>query len=260
MSCKTIHYGSSEDQVGDLYLPGNKNRPVICLFHGGFWKMPYGRDQLDPVARDLVNRGYAVWNLEYRRIGNPTAGWPGTFDDAIHGIEYLSNIADDGIALDLNNVAIVGHSAGGHLALWAGATFQNKRQPRDRNCITIKAVVGEAPVADLKRAHELGTGNGTIAKLLGATPTERPDLYMQASPINLLPLRIRQLIIHGNSDDAVPVEISRTYAKQAESAGDAVTLLELAAGDHMDFVDPLSEAHSKVCEWLSAVMGSSKGA
>ncbi|MDR3414164.1 MAG: alpha/beta hydrolase, partial [Formivibrio sp.] len=111
---KTEHYGPHEDQVGDLYLPGNAKPAVICLLHGGFWRMPYGRDQMDAIACDWVLRGFAVWNLGYRRLGIPDGGWPLTGEDVIRGIDYLSSLAAKGTDLDLERIAVVGHSAGGH--------------------------------------------------------------------------------------------------------------------------------------------------
>lgn len=102
---RTIRYGSAPGQEGDLLLPSTSRPPVICLLHGGFWRMPYGRDQMTDVARDLAARGFAVWNLEYRRVGAPGGGWPGTLDDVGAGIAYLARLVADGIDLDLGRVA-----------------------------------------------------------------------------------------------------------------------------------------------------------
>ena len=129
MTFRTIAYGPSPDHVGDLYLPrraphrdGHRNAgpaPVIALLHGGFWRMPYSRDHIAPIAVDLADRGFAVWNLEYRRVGAAGGGWPGTLQDVGAGIDHLATLAQDGAPVDLDRVTVVGHSAGGHLALWS---------------------------------------------------------------------------------------------------------------------------------------------
>src|SRR5689334_12013129 len=124
---KTIPYGLSADQVGDLHLPGEPRPPVVCLLHGGFWRMPYGKDQMTPLADDLASRGFAVWNLEYARLGGAATAWPATMDDVAAGIDHLEVLADEGVDLDLERVTVVGHSAGGHLALWVAA-----QRPRAR--------------------------------------------------------------------------------------------------------------------------------
>ena len=204
--------------------------------------MPYGRDQMTAIAHDLAARGFAVWNLEYRRLGTAAGGWPGTFDDAIAGIGHLTSLVADGIDLDLARVTVVGHSAGGHLALWSAA-----RRPR----VKIRAVVGMAPVADLVRAYDLGVGGGAIAELLGGSPTDQAARYQAASPRAMLPLGVRQLVIHGTADDIVPIEISRSYTEAARAAGDRVDLLELPDTGHMDFLDPSSTAHATLCDWLT---------
>jgi acetyl esterase/lipase len=254
---RTERYGSLEDQVGDLFLPARPRPPVVCLLHGGFWRMPYGRDQMTAIAQDLANRGYAVWNLEYRRLGSPTGGWPGTCDDVISGIEYLTSLTNDGIDLDLKRVVIIGHSAGGHLALWSTAQQQGNRNSKVTHRILIKAVVGEAPVADLKCAYEMGVGGGAVAELLGATLTDQPRLYYAASPITLLPLGVPQFIIHGTADNVVPIEISYAYTNAARAAGDQIELLELSGVGHMEFLDPSSAAHHAVCDWLVRILGGS---
>ncbi|MBP4046245.1 alpha/beta hydrolase family protein [Chromobacterium violaceum] len=244
----TERYGPHEDQTGDLYFPSLTKPAVVCLLHGGFWRMPHGREQMNGIAQDLAVRGFAVWNLEYRRVGALTGGWPTTGEDVVRGIEYLSRLATKGVELDLDRIALVGHSAGGHLALWAAAQALRG--------IRIRAVVGEAPITDLLRAFEIGLGRGAVADLLGGMPSDQPERYAAASPLNLLPLGIPQLLVHASQDDAVPIEMSRAYAVAALAAGDPATLAELPDSSHMAFIDPASSAHGAVCEWLSSVLGS----
>jgi acetyl esterase/lipase len=238
----TSKYGAADGQEGDLHLPAGPRPPVVCLLHGGFWRMPYGREPLDAVARDLARRGYAVWNFGYRRLGAPGGGWPGTFDDVAAGIEHLAALAAEGADLDLARVTVVGHSAGGHLALWS-ATRRSGR-------VRIAAVVGLAPIADLERAHVLRLGDGAVEALLGGTPARVPERLRAASPLCALPLGVPQTILHGVDDDAVPIALSRGYATAAREAGDAVELVELAHTGHMEFLDPASAAHAALCERL----------
>ncbi len=207
--------------------------------------MPYGRDQMAAVAEDLAGRGFAVWNLEYRRLGSEGAGWPGTMDDVAAGIDHLAKLRARGFDLDLDRVVVAGHSAGGHLALWAG-------RPAPSRAVRVQAVVGLAPIADLDRAYALRVGGEAVAELLGGTPSEHPDRLRAASPMERLPLGVRQLILHGSDDAAVPIELSRRYARAAEANGDRMELIELPGLGHMEYLDPSSEAHATLCRWLEA--------
>ncbi len=252
---QTIRYGPAEGQEGDLHLPGRRRPPVICLLHGGFWRMPHGRDQMTPVAEDLASRGFAVWNLGYRRLGAPGAGWPVTLEDVADGIDHLARVAFGGADLDLDRVTVVGHSAGGHLALWSGARPGPRGAASPR--VRVAAAVGLAPIADLARAHEAGLGGDAVAALIGGTPGRYPERFRAASPAELLPLGIRQLLLHGTADDAVPIELSRRYARMASAAGDAVDLVELPGAGHLDFLDPDSEAHATLRRWLPVLAAGS---
>ncbi len=250
----TLSYGPSPSQAGELHLPGSTPAPVVCLFHGGFWRHPYGRDQMDAVARDLAGRGYAVWNAGYRRVGEPGGGWPGTLEDAFAAVDALAAFPQAAGVLDLARVALVGHSAGGHLALLAG----QRNRPAGLTPASVvrpKAVAALAPVADLQEAHRLDSGRGAVAALLGGSPDQVPERYAAASPRARLPLGIPQLLLHGDLDAALPLALSRDYAEADRAAGDAITFHALAGQGHMAFLDPAGEAHGILCAWLAEQLG-----
>jgi acetyl esterase/lipase len=246
-SIRTYSYGSLAGQEGDLYLPHVSQPPVLCLLHGGFWRMPYGRDELAAIAKDLAVRGYAVWNIEYRRLNFPGGGWPGTLHDVASAIDHLAKFVTDGIELDLNRVIVAGHSAGGHLALWVAA----RNKPTSLVRVQPIAAAGLAPISDLAHSFELNLGKGAVNEFLGGSPSQYPDRYKAASPIELLPLGVRQLIIHGTKDEEIPIDLSRNYVAATQATGDCVEFVELPDVGHMDFIDPGSKAHSALCKWLA---------
>jgi acetyl esterase/lipase len=214
--------------------------------------MPYGRSYIAPVALDLVSRGFAVWSLEYRRVGGVGGGWPGTLQDVGAGIDHLATLAAEGVDVDLARVTAIGHSAGGQLALWC-AQRDSKRAADDDYApkrVRFAAAVGLAPVADLALAYELGCGSGAVGKFLDGSPTEHPQRYRTYSPIEILPLGVPQLLIHGTVDEDVPVEISRRYHRAAQAAGDDVRFIEPATASHMALVNVNSEAYATLCRWL----------
>jgi acetyl esterase/lipase len=195
--------------------------------------------------------------MEYRRLGTPGSGWPGTFDDVVKGIEHLGRIVTQGVNLDLRRVAVVGHSAGGHLALWSAA---RQRVDQDRGVakrVRISAVVGLAPVADLVQAHLWGLGGGAVTELLDGSPAEQSERYHAASPHLMLPLRVSQLLIHGTDDDAVPIALSRSYVRAAQGAGDDAELLEMPGTGHMEFLKSTGKAHAALSNWLTRTLANS---
>jgi len=246
---QTFRYGPAPSQVGDLYLPESPRPPAICLLHGGFWRLPYARDQMVPLAEDLVRRGYAAWNLEYRRLGEKGGGWPNTLMDASDGIELLAKLNDHGANLDLGRVVTVGHSAGGHLALWsAGPRRLRTDTPPLR--VRVMAAVGQAPAADLVRLYELGSSNHVAKELTGGSPAQFPERYALGSPMALLPLHVPQLVVHGSDDDTVPVDMGRDYISAARASGDTAEFVELPGVGHFEHLDPKGAAWEAVTDWL----------
>ena len=222
-----VRYGSHQSQVAEVFEPEGEQRGVAVLLHGGFWRATYDRHLMDELARDLATRGWAAWNVEYRRLGDG-GGWPETFEDVEAGIRAAR--ASNKVLLA--PLVAIGHSAGGHLALWAGA----------RGVVT--HAVSQAGVTDLAEAARLGLSGGVVHELLPA------DAYPLASPAELLPLGVPQLLVHGEDDDTVPVELSRGYDVAAVAAGDRVDLVTLPGVGHYEHLDPSSAAWRAVIDWL----------
>ena len=239
-----IPYGDGPDQVGDLRLPeGSGLAAVVVLIHGGFWQEPFKRDLMDGLALDLTRRGFATWNLEYRRVGASGGGWPQTATDVASGIDHLAALAST-YPLDLSRVALVGHSAGGHLALWAGARQRPPRGgPGAGPQLSPTYVVSLAGVADLEEADRMGLGGGAVASFLGPS-RDRTAIYPEASPRALVPLGVPQLVVHGAADRIVPITQSERYAAAARTAGDDVELLLIPEAGHFDLIEPSTPAWS----------------
>lgn len=234
-----VRYGWHAQQFGDLSLPAVAGPwPVAVLLHGGFWRAGFGLDLMDPLAADLVRLGFAVWNLEYR-TGRQGA-WPVLLDDVGAGVDALAEVE---APLDLARVVCIGHSAGGHLALWACT--------RKGAVVRPAAAVSLAGVSDLVAGAHADLGHGAVQAFIGATPDQEPERYALASPLARLPLGVPQLLVHGRADDRVPVEQSATYAAAAAGAGDPVELIELPGVDHFEVIDPTAQAWREVVRWLA---------
>jgi acetyl esterase/lipase len=195
-----IRYGDAQQAYGTLSIPqGEGPFRVVVLIHGGFWREQFGPDLMDPLALDLADRGLAVWNFDYRAVGDPTGGWPGTFEDVGAAIDYLAK-AD--APLDLDSVVVVGHSAGGHLALWTGSRAALLPNDPGANPQVMPAViVAQAPVVDLIGAAGRGLGANAVQGLLGGEPAEFPERYRVATPG---PGSARVVVVHGDADRNVP--------------------------------------------------------
>ncbi|MEE9327713.1 MAG: alpha/beta hydrolase [Cocleimonas sp.] len=212
-----LEYGKHPEQFGNLYLPKHGDPyPTIILLHGGCWRAKFGLSQLGSLCKALTNLGFAVWNMEYRRLGNG-GGWPTTFEDVSQGTDFLATIADK-YNLDLSNVTAMGHSAGGHLALWlAGRHHLPSNSKLSINSpINISNVISLAGIPDLVEGVKQNICLGACQELVGGLPEEVPERYRQASPGNLLPLNISQWHLVGEQDPIVPVSYIQTYIEKAQ--------------------------------------------
>ena len=227
----SVHaYGRHPSQVGELFEPDGPAVGVAVLLHGGFWRVRYDRHLMDDLCRDLAANGWRAWNLEYRRLGDG-GGWPETSDDIAAGIASLG--ASDGPTV------AIGHSAGGHLALWAAAQG------------LVTHAVSQAGVVDLHEADRLALSRNAARELLGCAPEENPERWRAASPAALAPLGVPQLLVHGEEDDEVPAAISRSYARQA---GGEAELRVLPGVGHYEHLDPRSSAWATVRDFLEALV------
>jgi len=249
---ESIRYGEEEDQVGDLRLPGGDGpHPVAVVLHGGYWRDQWKRDLMDLVAIDLATRGWASWNLEYRRVGTG-GGWPTTLEDVALGVDALATFAP-GHRLDLDRVAAIGHSAGGHLALWsAGRGRVASGQPGADPAVTVGEVISLAGVADLTRSYELGDGDGAVEDFLRRKPGDGSNRYDVADPIRNLPTGARTVLVHGTDDEQASVTLARTYVDAATAAGDDSTLVELEGVGHMELIEPSDAAWQRAVDNLES--------
>jgi len=247
-----IVYGDAPEQFADLRLPSGRGPfPAVAFIHGGFWRARYDLSHAGHLCAALTAAGFATWNLEYRRLGNEGGGWPGTFLDVASGLRKLFEIAPR-LGIDPDRIVVKGHSAGGHLALWvAGLGRVAENSPLHAEPLPLRAAVSLAGVIDLRLGWEMWLGDGVVRDLLGGPPEVVPERYAAASPADLVPLGVPQLLIHGADDEIVPLSISQRYADAAAAAGDDVTLLALPNTDHFQVIDPESPVWPGI---LAAVM------
>jgi acetyl esterase/lipase len=219
-----IPYGKDPSQFGELRLPAGKGpHPTVIFIHGGFWRNAYNLGHAGHLCAALAQAGAATWNIEYRRLGDPGGGWPGTLDDVLHAGEYLIRMGPR-YNLDLRRVIAAGHSAGGQLVLWLAA----------QRAVDLRGVVPLAAVSDLRRAYAMQLGGGVVGQFLGGSPDRVPQRYQAASPMQLLPISVPQRLIHGTADNIVPFEMSERFAKASHNA----KLIPLEGAGHFELIDP----------------------
>jgi acetyl esterase/lipase len=266
----TAAYGDHRDQVIDFYRPrsaaGARPAPLVALLHGGAWRTAYDRAHVSPLAAHLAARGFAVASVEYRRGGTPEqrsdeaaraglapAGrWPETLDDVATAVDALPALALDVFgerAVDPHRIVLTGHSAGGHLALWAAARHVlAPDSPWHRpSPPPLRGVVALAPIADFTSSIRLGVCSGAVLDLLGG-PDHVTDRMPHADPAALLPTGIATTIVHGTTDNVVPPQVTEAFGRAAAVAGEEATVAWLAGTGHFPLIDPASGAVAVVVD------------
>ncbi|MFD2999402.1 alpha/beta hydrolase family protein [Pontibacter toksunensis] len=246
---RVISYGADSLQFGELRLPQGEGKfPVVVVVHGGCWLSAYDRQYMAHLSEKLTKAGYATWNLEFRRVGDTGGGWPGTFLDVAQGTDYVRELAKT-YPLDTKKVVVMGHSAGGHLALWLAARRNlAKSSPLyTRKPLKLKGVISLAGIPDLATyGHQKGSCNEAVPQLMGGMPKDQPERYADASPTALLPLRVPSRLIQGALDPVVPVSQSQQFAEQAKAKGDDAALILLEQAGHFDLVVPHAAVYEQV--------------
>ncbi len=247
---EVIPYGEGPLQFGHLRLPeGPGPHPVVAFIHGGCWLSAYTIGHVGALEQGLADAGYAVWSLEYRRVGDEGGGWPGTFDDVGRGLDHLRELAPR-YGLDLNRVVASGHSAGGHFALWAASRhkIQSDHELHVTDPLTIHGVLGLAPAPDLEALHAGGVCGNVIDGLMGGPPDAYPDRYAAASPMQLAPLSVPQFLVIGSLDSSWGPIGRSYYARALEAGDDEVVLVEAQASGHFEMIVPTTSSWAVVLE------------
>ncbi|GGX92718.1 alpha/beta hydrolase family protein [Streptomyces anandii] len=273
----TAAYGDHPDQVIDFYAPrdagstapGAEAAPLVVVLHGGAWRAAYDRRHITPFADFLARRGFAVANVEYRRgggsggggegedgagSGGPVAGrWPDTFDDVAAALDALPDLVRQSLPqADARRTVITGHSAGGHLALWAAARHVLPADApwRTDRPAPLRGVVALAPIADFEVAGKLDVCGGATHQLLGGKQ-EFLERQPYADPALLLPTGIATTLVQGRTDVVVPQAVAESYADAAAKAGEVVGLTLLGEVGHFPLIDPAADACAVVAEEIA---------
>lgn len=230
-----LRYGSHPTQFIDIRLPKTKGpHPVALNIHGGYWRNKYSLDHAGHLCAALTSKGIATANVEYRRVGDEGGGWPGTLEDIRNAYRYIRQVAQEQ-SFDVDRCVVMGHSAGGQLAL-ALASRE----------LSMRGVVSLAGVVDLQKAFELHLSNDAVVEFLGGKPSEVPEHYHEADPMQLDIPKITQWLVHGKDDDTVPPDFSRRYVEMKQKSGEDAHLLAIEKAGHFDVIDPRTEAWKQI--------------
>ena len=263
-----VRYGDGPDHVADVRLPerpapDGAAAPLVLFLHGGFWRSAYDRAHTGPLAAALADLGHAVATAEYRRTGAPGGGWPGTFDDVARAVDTLPALVAAAARgrVDPARTVLAGHSAGGHLALWAAVRH---RLPAGAPWAVpapapYRGVLALAPVCDLAACHRLDLDGGAAEALLGGGPRAYPERYDAVDPMRLPLPPVPAVLVHGTRDGRVPPAFSRDYCAPWRAAREpsgfvAPRHVEIADADHFALIDPLAAAWPVVTAALSALL------
>ncbi len=250
-----IQYGPGPLQYGNLRLPrGSGPHPVVLFIHGGCWLSAFMIEHAGSLEQAIADAGYAVWSLEYRRVGDEGGGWPGTFVDIGKGADHLRELAPKH-ALDLSRVVASGHSAGGQFALWLAG--RNKIPATSElfveRPLAIAAVLALAPAPDLEGLHASRVCGNVIDRLMGGSPADHPNRYQAASPMRLAPIPVPQVLVVGAKDQSWGPS-GRAYYAHARAAGDTqVRLIEATESGHFEVIAPKSSSWPLVMESLRSL-------
>jgi acetyl esterase/lipase len=257
-----LSYGSDPLQFGELRVPKTPGpHPIAIVIHGGCWMAKLGTmdpravaiDNMRPLANALTEAGIATWNIEYRRLGDAGGGWPGSFRDVASAADFLRTVAADR-RLDLNRVVSIGHSAGGHFALWLAARTRIAKSSElySATPLPIAGVVDLDGPGDLKATIALQQpvcGSPVITDLIGGSPEQQPERYRAASPIELLPLGTRQVVLAGRMFGPM----TPAYEAAARKAGDSIEV-EVSNSGHFVFIDPASSMWPTVLNSVRSIL------
>lgn len=239
-----VAYGPQPDQVAEITVPDAVAGPLplVLLLHGGVWREPYDRVHVRPVAAALAASGVVVANVDYRRVDG-AGGWPATFEDVAAATDTLPGLVEAaGLAdVDRGAVVLVGHSAGGHLALWSALRHRLPEGAPGRRATPpdVAGVVALGAVVALTAFHASSDDAPTVERLMGGSPADIPDRYRMADPTLLGAPACRTILVHGTDDEAVPVATARDYATAHPGV---VELVELPGVGHFPVIDPASAA------------------
>ena len=248
----TVAYGDHPDHIADVRRPAvEAGLPLVIFIHGGFWMAEFDRTHAGPLAVALAELGYPVATLEYRRVGGG-GGWPTTFDDVAAGVAGVPK------QLARTDVVLMGHSAGGQLALWAARNAE-RGSGSEPGAPRIRGVVALAPVADMARGYALGLDDGAVTRVLGGSPEEVPDRYASVDPAANLPVGVPVAVVHGHADQQVPYAIGHDFAVASKAAGDSTSLFDLPDIEHFGIIDPHSSAWPTVVQGLASVCNTGRG-
>jgi len=257
---KHIAYGAAPSQFVELFRPAGKGPfPVVVLVHGGCWTVQFGGiTQMRNMASDLAAQGIAVWNVEYRRYDEPGGGYPGMYQDVAAAVDRLKQEAAAS-QLDLTRVVAVGHSAGGHLAQWAASRHKLPAWSPAwvKEPLAIPQVISLGGLADLRLQATLikSSCERDTEQLAGKPSAQRPDVFLDTSPAEMLPAKIHTVLIHGEHDTVSPLSTGEAYAQRARAAGDTASVVLLPGGSHYDEVAATSPSWKIVSAEIRKALG-----